>query len=161
MQGEPLKQMADRLQKNIPTMNRDSAIRTARTAFTGAQNAGRMDSYKFANDIGIKVRKRWVATIDARTRHSHQILDGETVEWNKKFSNNCRYPGDPQGRPEEIYNCRCTMRTVEKDGIEEETQQMRVRDPETGRNVLVNEMTYDEWERWVKKRKNMEGEIWK
>ena len=51
-------------------------------------------------------------------------------------------------------NCRCTMRTVEKEGIEEEPRKMRVRDPKTGKNVLVSEMTYQEWERWVKSRGN-------
>lgn len=150
LQGENLKAMADRLQKAIPTMNRDSAIRAARTAFTGAQNGGRMDSYKAAEKMGIKVRKRWVATKDGRTRHSHRRLDGQTVGWNKEFSNGCRYPGDPRGKHAEVYNCRCTMRTVEKNGIEAEPRQMRVRDPKTGRNVLVNEMTYDEWESWKK-----------
>lgn len=152
LQGENLKAMADRLQKAIPNMNRDSAIRAARTAFTGAQNGGRMDSYKAAEDMGIKVRKRWVATKDGRTRHSHRRLDGQTIPWDEEFSNGCRYPGDPRGKPAEIYNCRCTMRTVEKDGIEAEPRQMRVRDPKTGKNVLVNEMTYDEWERWVQSR---------
>ena len=145
LQGENLKAMADRLQKAIPNMNRDSAIRAARTAFTGAQNGGRMDSYKAAEDMGIKVRKRWVATKDGRTRHSHRRLDGETVAWDAKFSNGCRYPGDPRGKPDEVYNCRCTMRTVEKPGIEAEPRQMRVRDPKTGKNVLVNDMTYNEW----------------
>lgn len=150
LQGENLKQMADRLKKNIPTMERDSAIRAARTAFTGAQNAGRMDSYKAAEDMGIKVQKRWVATKDGRTRHSHRRLDGETVAWDAKFSNGCRYPGDPQGKPAEVYNCRCTMRTVEKPGIEAEPRKMRVRDPKTGRNVVVEEMTYEQWESWKK-----------
>lgn len=154
LQGENLKSMANRLQKNIPTMNRNSAIRAARTAFTSAQNAGRMDSYKAAEGMGIKVRKRWVTTKDGRTRHSHRRLDGETIDWNKEFSNGCRYPGDPRGKPAEIYNCRCTLRTVEKDGIEAEPRQMRVRDPKTGKNVLVNEMTYDEWEKWKKSDNN-------
>lgn len=150
LQGENLKSMADRLQKVIPTMNRDSAIRAARTAFTSAQNGGRMDSYKAAEDMGIKVRKRWVATKDGRTRHSHRRLDGQTIPWDEEFSNGCRYPGDPRGKPAEIYNCRCTMRTVEKPGIEEEPRKMRVRDPKTGRNVVVEEMTYEQWERWKK-----------
>ena len=44
------------------------------------------------------------------------------------------------------------MSTVEKSGIEAEPRQMRVRDPKTGKNILVNEMTYDEWEEWVKSR---------
>ena len=155
LQGENLKAMADRLQKAIPTMNRDSAIRAARTAFTSAQNGGRMDSYKAAADMGIKVRKRWVATKDGRTRHSHRRLDGQTVDWDNPFTSELgkiRFPGDPRAKPALIYNCRCTLRTVEKPGIEAEPRKMRVRDPKTGRNVLVNEMTYDEWERWVKSR---------
>ena len=44
LQGESIKHLADRLQTNIPNMNRTSAIRAARTAVTGAQNAGRLDS---------------------------------------------------------------------------------------------------------------------
>lgn len=155
LQGENLKAMADRLQKAIPTMNRDSAIRAARTAFTSAQNGGRMDSYKAAEDMGIKVRKRWVATKDGRTRHSHRKLDGQTVDWDKSFNSELgkiRFPGDPRAKPALIYNCRCTLRTVEKPGIEAEPRKMRVRDPKTGRNVLVSEMTYDQWERWVKER---------
>lgn len=155
LQGENLKAMADRLQKAIPNMNRESAIRAARTAFTGAQNGGRMDSYKAAEDMGIKVRKRWVATKDGRTRHSHRRLDGQTVDWDESFSSELgkiRYPGDPRAKPAHLYNCRCTLRTVEKPGIEAEPRKMRVRDPKTGRNVLVNEMTYDEWEAWVKSR---------
>ena len=157
LQGENLKQMADRLQKNIPTMNRNSAIRAARTAFTSAQNGGRMDSYKAAEDIGIKVRKRWVATKDGRTRHDHRRLDGKTIDWDKTFSNGCRYPGDPKGKPDQMYNCRCTLRTVEKPGTEAEPRQMRVRDPATGKNVLIDEMTYDEWEQW---KKSEDPEVW-
>lgn len=146
LRGQSISEIEKDLQYSIPTMNRNSAVRSAQTAMTGAQNGGRMASYKAAEDMGIKVRKRWVATKDGRTRKSHQRMDGETVDWNEKFSNGLRYPGDPRGKPEEVYNCRCTMRTVEKPGIESEPRQMRVRDPVTGKNVLVNEMTYSEWE---------------
>ena len=44
-----------------------------------------------------------------------------------------------------IYNCRCGMRTANDIDLEAEPRQIRVRDPETGRNVLVNDMTYKEW----------------
>lgn len=155
LQGKSVGKIATDLQKSIQTMNRDSAIRAARTAITGAQNAGRMDSYKAASDMGIDVKKRWVATKDGRTRHAHQKLDGQTVDWDKSFSSELgkiRYPGDPRAKPANTYNCRCTMRTVEKPGIEAEPRKMRVRDPKTGKNVLVNEMTYAEWEEWVKSR---------
>ena len=109
LQGKSIKGMADDLQTRIPTMNRTSAIRTARTAVTGAQNAGRMDSYVAAEKMGIKVRKEWLSTLDGRTRHSHAMLDGKVVDKDKKFENGCMFPGDPNGPPWEVYNCRCTL----------------------------------------------------
>lgn len=151
MHGESIGKIADRLQNNIPDINRASAIRAARTAVTAAQNGGRMDSYLAADRIGIHVRKRWIATKDNRTRHDHAMADGQTVEGNQPFTIGgypMMYPGDPSAPGHLVYNCRCTMRTVEKEGVEAEPRQMRVRDPETGRNVLVNEMTYKEWEAW-------------
>lgn len=155
LQGRSIKGIADDLQKRIPEMNRSSAVRAARTAITSAENGGRMDSYKSASDMGIKVRKRWVATKDGRTRHAHRRLDGQTVDWDEPFESELgkiRFPGDSRAQPANVYNCRCTMRTVEKPGIEAEPRKMRVRDPKTGRNVVVEEMTYEQWERWVKSR---------
>jgi SPP1 gp7 family putative phage head morphogenesis protein len=150
LQGKSIKHMADDLQTRIITMNRDSAIRTARTAVTGAQNAGRMDSYFAAEKMGIKCRKEWMATLDGRTRHSHAMLDGEVVDNDKKFSNGCRFPGDPQGRPEEIYNCRCTLVSA-IEGIDTSRGQRRARNPETGQNDLIENMTYAEWAGWKKR----------
>lgn len=155
LQGKSVGKIATDLQARVSEMNRASAVRAARTAVTGAQNGGRMDSYKAASDMGIKVRKRWVATKDGRTRHSHQKLDGQTVDWDEPFTSELgkiRYPGDPRAKPANVYNCRCTLRTVEKPGMEAEPRKMRVRDPKTGRNVVVEEMTYEQWERWVKSR---------
>lgn len=157
LQGKNLKRMADDLQRRIQTMNRNSAIRTARTACTTAQNAGRQDSFEAAAQMGIRVRKRWIATKDNRTRHDHGAADGQIVDYDKPFivgGYSMMYPGDGEhGAPGRlIYNCRCTMRTVEKEGIEQEPRRMRVRDPVTGRNVVVDEMTYAEWKEWVKRR---------
>lgn len=139
LQGKSIKHMADDLQKRITTMSRDSAIRTARTAVTGAQNAGRMDSYAAAEKMGIKLKKEWLATLDARTRHSHAMLDGEQVAQDKKFSNGCRFPGDPQGPPWEIYNCRCTL-IAAVDGADTSDGLRRTR------NGLISDMTYAQWE---------------
>ena len=155
LQGKSVGQIAKDLQARVSEMNRASAVRASRTAITSAQNGGRMDSYKAASDMGIKVRKRWVATKDGRTRHAHQKLDGQTVDWDESFTSELgkiRFPGDPRAKPALTYNCRCTLRTVEKPGIEAEPRKMRVRDPKTGRNVVVEEMTYEQWERWVKSR---------
>lgn len=150
LQGKSIKHMADDLQKRITTMSRDSAIRTARTAVTGAQNAGRMDSYAAAEKMGIKVKKEWLATLDSRTRHSHAMLDGEKVDQDKKFSNGCRFPGDPQGPPWEIYNCRCTL-IAAVEGVDTSTAQRRARNADTGQTEVISNMTYAEWAGWKKK----------
>lgn len=154
LQGKSIKNMADDLQKRITTMSRDSAIRTARTAVTGAQNAGRMDSYAAAEKMGIKLKKEWLATLDARTRHSHAMLDGEQVAQDKKFSNGCRFPGDPQGPSWEIYNCRCTM-IAAVEGVDTSTAQRRVRNPSTGQAEVISNMSYAEWAGWKKDTKQV------
>lgn len=149
LQGKSIKGVADDLQTRIPTMNRDSAVRTARTAVTGAQNAGRIDSYTAAQKMGIKLEKQWLATLDGRTRHSHAMLDGEHVENDEKFSNGCRFPGDPQGEPSEIYNCRCTL-IAYLPAVDTSDAQRRARDPETGESVFIQDMSYEEWAGWKK-----------
>lgn len=150
LQGKSITGIAKDLQTRMPEMNKSSAIRTARTAVTGAQNAGRMDSYVAAEKMGIKVRKEWLATIDGRTRHSHAMLDGKVVDKDKKFENGCMFPGDPNGPPWEVYNCRCTL-IASVDGVETSNAQRRVRNPETGKNELVSDMTYSEWAGWKEK----------
>lgn len=149
LQGKSIKEISLDLQKRMVTMNLTSAIRTARTAFTGAQNAGRLDSYVSAEKMGIKLKKEWLATLDGRTRHSHATLDGEQVDNEKKFSNGCMFPGDPNGPAAEIYNCRCTL-VADVDGVDTSDAVRRARDPETGKSVLIKDMTYTEWARWKK-----------
>jgi SPP1 gp7 family putative phage head morphogenesis protein len=108
LQGESMDKIAKRL-RNVQEMNKTQAIRSARTLVTGAENKGRLDSHKRAEEDGIILEEKWVATKDGRTRHSHAMLNGETKKTKETFSNGLEYPGDPSGRPEEVYNCRCTM----------------------------------------------------
>lgn len=105
----------DRISDNIQTvalMSRASAIRAARTAVTGAQNAGRQMSYEDAERMGIPMEKEWMSFIDSRTRDSHIMLNGIRVKTHEKFPNGLMFPGDRRGRGEEVYNCRCTMTSV-------------------------------------------------
>lgn len=153
LQGKGIKGMADDLQRRITDMSRDSAIRTARTAVTGAKNAGRMDSYTAAEKMGIELKKEWIATLDGGTRHSHAMLDGEKQDNDKPFSNGCMFPGDPSGPAAEVYNCRCNL-TAEIHG-QGQNGQRRARDPLTGKNVLIEDMTYEEWAGWKKDTKQV------
>lgn len=104
LQGESMDKIAKRL-RNVQEMNKTQAIRSARTIVTGAENKGRQDSYARAEADGIILERTWLATNDSRTRHSHAVLDGETKPIDTPFSNGLMYPGDPSGRPEEVYNC--------------------------------------------------------
>ena len=113
LQGEPMDKIAGRLSK-VTDMNATAAIRNARTMVTGAENKGRQDSYARATADGIILAKEWISTNDSRTRHSHAALDGSIVDQDKKFDNGLMYPGDPSGRPDETWNCRCTVVAVVK-----------------------------------------------
>lgn len=206
IQGKSVYDIADDLQRDVTNMNRASAVRTARTAMTAAQNGGRQATMDSAKAMGIKLRKRWVATKDGRTRDVHGAADGQTVPTDEPFivgGEKMMFPGDRTSASAwNLYNCRCAMRTVEKEGIEAEPRQMRVQNPawtdayeaeekakaqyerafekekaetdpvkkkalrkarlekqheyeglqqkrrETPKNVVVNEMTYEEWAKW-------------
>lgn len=143
MMGDSIPKIQKRLQKNIPTMSKNSAIRAARTAATAAANGGTLNTYIEARDKGVKIRKQWLATLDGRTRHSHGKIDGEIAEVGKKFSNGCICPGDPDGAPGEVYNCRCTMVSV-LDGIDNRGPRI-ARDPVTGKTEYTESQTYTEW----------------
>ena len=150
IRGEGIPKIAARVQA-VTDANEVSARRTARTALTNAQNAGRQDTYTAAVKMGINVKKRWVSAKDNRVRHSHGALDGQTVPIDQPFisplGSRMMPPGDLSlgALGKVIYNCRCAMRTVEKDGIEAEPRMMRVRNPNTGRNEVIEAATYTEW----------------
>lgn len=133
--GESIPKIAKRMQ-DVTGANRAAAVRLARTSTTAAENAGRVDSYRRAKGLGIKVQQEWLATMDGRTRSSHRQLDGEKVEVGEKFSNGCRYPGDPEAPYAETCNCRCTL-IAAVDGVDYSDGKRWSRLPEG--------MTYEEW----------------
>lgn len=134
LQGEKIDKIADRLQR-VTDMDNAAAVRNARTMITGAENAGRQDGFERAEGMGIEMEKEWLATLDDRTRHSHRQMDGVRVALDAEFPNGCRYPGDPLGEPEEVYNCRCTMVAAVK-GVDQSN---------APRNDKLGGMSYEEW----------------
>ena len=115
LQGESIDNLAKRVALGTTQQDMNAAIRNARTSTTCAQNAGRTQSYQRAVNMGIELYQVWLAALDSRTRSSHRHMDGEKVKVVKgkkaKFSNGLRYPADPDGRAEEVWNCRCTLVT--------------------------------------------------
>jgi SPP1 gp7 family putative phage head morphogenesis protein len=110
LQGESIDKMADRILPIVDN-NQTASYRTARTLTTQCENKGRIDRMENLSEQGLKMQKTWISTDDERTRESHALMDGETVDIDEPFSNDLMYPADPDGDPSEVYNCRCTMTT--------------------------------------------------
>lgn len=115
IQGESIDDIGKRLTKGLSAKNADHMVMFARTAVTGAQNAGRMERLHEAQDLGIKVRKKWLATTDNRTRDAHKDLNGVEADIDEPFHSelgDIMFPGDPTADPANVYNCRCTLAYV-------------------------------------------------
>lgn len=119
LMGSSSRQIADALRRRIINMNVESAIRTARTAVTAAENGGRQASYEQATAMGIEMTREWMATLDARTRHWHGAADGQRVGVNEPFTvggEKLMFPGDRSHGASgwNLYNCRCAVKAMIK-----------------------------------------------
>lgn len=139
LQGESIPNMAKRIAQTMGETNHKSTIRYARTAITGAENAGRQDAYHYAEEQGCDMQREWMSVHDDRTRHEHRLLDGQVRGIDEPFEvegYEIMYPGDPAADPEMIWNCRCMTGAVIK-GLEPQARKYR--------DNTINGMTYDEW----------------
>lgn len=144
IKGESVQKLAGRL-RVVVGMGRTSAIRNARTMMTASHNMGKLDLGNEAVEMGLDVRKKWIAIFDNRTRDSHALLHNEVVDMDEEFSNGLMFPAQPDGDPAEVYNCRCNM--------------VITHDPKRGgmskkkfeENVIENEARKDEFRQANKK----------
>ena len=153
LQGESIDELSKRIARDTCIEAGRSSMLYARTAMTGAQNAGRVERMKEAEEMGIKVQKQWMSTLDSRTRDSHRDMDGEIADTDEEFSNGLEYPGDPAGDPREVYNCRCTLiyhypeysdfSKMERTAYYEEGDPEY--DPEHRNYETVTGMNYEQW----------------
>lgn len=144
IQGEGIPDIAHRIAKQTASSDMKAMTRYARTAMTGAQNAGRMEVMHEAQDMGIKVKKKWLATLDSRTRDAHADLDGQIRDVDEPFDSELgpiMYPGDPAADPANVYNCRCTMTYV----YPEYKPKGRGERRENTSGDVIGDMTYSEW----------------
>jgi uncharacterized protein with gpF-like domain len=115
--GATLPEVAASVRALIPAIARYSADAIARTEIHGAANYG---SNEAAKETGLPLKREWLAAADERTRESHAKADGQIVGPDEKFEvgeEYLMYPGDPEGSPEEVVNCRCTLGYIVDDGI--------------------------------------------
>ena len=142
LQGESIGGIATRLAETVGESNRKSAIRNARTMATCVQNAGRIESFKRAEAMGIDLEQEWLATLDGRTRHEHRQADGQRVPVGKPFYIDgyaLSEPGDPAAPGYLIYNCRCTVIAAVK-GYTSDASDLSLRNTNH-----MGDMSYEEW----------------
>lgn len=153
IRGENLDQIAKRM-VSFCGMNEKFAKINAKTAMTAAQNAGRIQTLRDAEKLGIKAKKVWIATLDDRTRPEHRILDGKMVPQNQPFRGmiagkkfDIRYPGDPTADPHLTYSCRCTLGYELEDSPSKNASRY---DNITGQRI--KDMSYKEWAKYKQKK---------
>lgn len=118
------------------------ALNITRTEAGRVSAIARQRSQKEAVDLGIEFKKMWVATLDKRTRNTHQHLDGQQVGPEEYFEHNGLRTLQPHmfGIASEDCNCRC--RTISR--LKDDDTPLLRRDSETGE--VVEYRNYREWE---------------
>lgn len=88
--------------KNIKQFYTDrspfKAMRIARTETSHAAGFGQREA---AKQSGVAKTKTWISSRDNRVRDSHEAMEGETVAFDKPYSDGSMYPG------EQDIMCRC------------------------------------------------------
>lgn len=116
--GESQPKLAQRIRDAIGVTQPRARV-IARTEAHGARNfAAHMTMQRFESAYGVPpgiMRKEWQATEDTRTRHTHDVADGQVVGFSEPFIVGgfaLAFPGDPTGPPQEVINCRCAPLAV-------------------------------------------------
>lgn len=85
------------------------AMVIARTEVHGAAQAA---SQHTAELLGITLKKVWVSAEDERVRADHREANGQIQDLDETFNvggESLRFPGDPNGSPSNVINCRCVQ----------------------------------------------------
>jgi len=92
----------------------------ARTEVLTATSIGSGSLMQTAAKAIPDLQKAWVTAQDDEVRDSHRQLNGTVVKHDQKFpSVDLMYPQDPNGRPEETINCRCSLITLSPEDMAE------------------------------------------
>lgn len=117
LRGWGLEKIASQMVSDDLTLMRARVI--TRTELAKAQSLG----FRLASEDSLfETTKTWITARDHRVRHSHELMQGVTIDSSDLFrvprpdgGFDLMYsPGDPNGSPSNVINCRCTMVTRSK-----------------------------------------------
>ncbi|MGM0228688.1 hypothetical protein IGJ28_000749 [Enterococcus sp. AZ091] len=113
--GWPTQKMAAQIAE-IGGANYRRAMNIARTESGRVTSITRQQSQQHAKELGIKVNKKWVSTLDGDTRNNHRKLDGQIREIDDYFEVGGLKTLQPHmfGIASEDCNCRCRTISVIK-----------------------------------------------
>ena len=143
IRGEGYSKIAKRIKSKLDG-DASKSIRVAQTETHRVLNQGRLQAGIKADAMGVKMLKVWDATLDSKTRNSHQSLDGKKIGVNDYFNSSIGghglVPGS-LGLAEDDINCRCAIR-YEIDGL---SPKLRATRDENNKTVLIPSMNYMDW----------------
>jgi SPP1 gp7 family putative phage head morphogenesis protein len=106
--GESIDQLASRVKTLFEETYKNRAKTIARTETISATNYAQLEA---GEQFGAR-KKIWITALDERTRPAHAEANGQIVDLDEPFivdGEELMYPGDKNGSPENIINCRCTI----------------------------------------------------
>jgi uncharacterized protein with gpF-like domain len=120
--GLTLQQIAKQTSEKFLPLSRSRAALIARTETHNAASYANHAYHKTVEvELGVKMKKKWVATNDARTRSTHSSANGQEVDMNENFivgGTQMEYAGDSKGGARNVINCRCiTIYSDEQDVV--------------------------------------------
>lgn len=95
-----------------------AASRAETIARTETHMASQSGSMLAAESLDVPMKKEWISAEDDRTRPSHSEANGQTAKMGEDFvvgGSRLDFPGDPNGDPSEVINCRCVVTFVVDD----------------------------------------------
>jgi hypothetical protein len=117
-EGLTLVEIARNIESKVRPITRSRAATIARTETHNAAGHAHHRYYQqVATDYGSKLKKRWAAANDGRTRTAHQIANGQIRDMDEPFEvggTQMMHTGDPDGGAANNINCRCVIIYVDE-----------------------------------------------
>jgi Phage Mu protein F like protein len=109
IEGESVEEIRARVERTTASFVRSRPAFIARTEskiISARASADTIDSLGYAKS---DLRKKWSTSKDDDVRDSHRKLEGVEIPGDQRFANGLLYPGEANGPPAEIINCRCVL----------------------------------------------------
>ena len=135
-----------------------NSIRIVRTESTRILNEASLVNTEYARSEGIEVERRWLATLDGKTRSSHAALDNKSEDSKGFFHIGGDRAKGPGGFSKVGNNVRCRCTTYESLNGSEPTLR-NGRNPVTGDNEVFAFKDFDTWSKTNGLKTNSTGKL--